>query len=798
MEATGVVPGAGEDELLEKDKHIELRVRVERAKLEQVLTDPKFTTDGKHIFEQIASRHSITSVSQDRNFKVGARAKKDPTVWIVGPKGCEVSLMAAKHDLDLLFDTKVNRICLKVEVPNEHHYAIIGRKGENQRAIMSVTGCHIHFPDVNKGRHAQKNQVSITGSPDGAEVARLRVRGLLPLTISFDVPSTVPQEEVCATPEIRAISEEYNVTIFFKRREPRGPLALVKGTRDRARIVEQAALVLLRHWTPNAEMPEYTLQVDIPTTVHGNIIGRGGANVQAIMASTNTTIRFPKANRESAVFISGEKSAVKTVHMYLQGLLTVFLVFELTDAPANVLFQTAAAQRSTVEDVLKSIETQAKIMLIIAKVKLDTITITLKGTEATMNQLYIARQMILLMCGVQGDFGMSNINVSRNDADMLSDDPEFAPPSDYALKTMQKLQSEIGSTTDHLWATNNGADNSANLSTTSSFDTATSTSLNGHVSSPKPLVTIPAPVASTSPQISAAAAATTSGQPISLSSSQHMQGIATLLDPPPQANTPEPIPTPPVEYHSPGVGALYDNVSDTNSPCASPSGRRKIASPEDKRRLAETILKNADYSQARTPTSYWVGGGLSLSMPEAELKKQLKPPKILGMDTLVESQSVDLRSRRETSPNPISAPSSPLRKSPSSSLSKISAPSPTGSTSTITSPSRLSDLGSKVEGPPDEAVVNYWSGIQTTSELLNKLDLPQYIPQFTEQEVDLATFLTLSDDDLREIGVNTLGARRKLALAIKELQSMRSSTQNQFLSDYMALKEGSTIVPPEQ
>lgn len=33
-----VSTGAGEDELLEKDKHIELRVRVERAKLEQVLT----------------------------------------------------------------------------------------------------------------------------------------------------------------------------------------------------------------------------------------------------------------------------------------------------------------------------------------------------------------------------------------------------------------------------------------------------------------------------------------------------------------------------------------------------------------------------------------------------------------------------------------------------------------------------------------------------------------------------------------------------------------------------------------
>ena len=33
-------------------------------------------------------------------------------------------------------------------------------------------------------------------------------------------------------------------------------------------------------------------------------------------------------------------------------------------------------------------------------------------------------------------------------------------------------------------------------------------------------------------------------------------------------------------------------------------------------------------------------------------------------------------------------------------------------------------------------------------------------------QIDLATFLTLSDHDLRELGISTFGARRKMLLAI--------------------------------
>jgi protein bicaudal C len=47
---------------------------------------------------------------------------------------------------------------------------------------------------------------------------------------------------------------------------------------------------------------------------------------------------------------------------------------------------------------------------------------------------------------------------------------------------------------------------------------------------------------------------------------------------------------------------------------------------------------------------------------------------------------------------------------------------------------------------------------------LEKLALSQYKALFAEQEVDLATFLMLSEADLRELGVQTFGARRKMVL----------------------------------
>ena len=42
---------------------------------------PRFTRNGEHVFETIGKKHGA-SVNIDPNFKVGARSKKDPTVWV--------------------------------------------------------------------------------------------------------------------------------------------------------------------------------------------------------------------------------------------------------------------------------------------------------------------------------------------------------------------------------------------------------------------------------------------------------------------------------------------------------------------------------------------------------------------------------------------------------------------------------------------------------------------------------------------------------------------------------------------
>lgn len=58
-------------------------------------------------------------------------------------------------------------------------------------------------------------------------------------------------------------------------------------------------------------------------------------------------------------------------------------------------------------------------------------------------------------------------------------------------------------------------------------------------------------------------------------------------------------------------------------------------------------------------------------------------------------------------------------------------------------------------------------------ELFSKLGLGKYTDIFQQQEIDLQTFITLTDPDLKELGITTFGARRKMLLAISELNKSR-------------------------
>lgn len=60
-----------------------------------------------------------------------------------------------------LWPFQSNRVTLKMDVSHTEHSHVIGKGGNNIKRVMMDTGCHIHFPDSNRGSNVQEksNQV---------------------------------------------------------------------------------------------------------------------------------------------------------------------------------------------------------------------------------------------------------------------------------------------------------------------------------------------------------------------------------------------------------------------------------------------------------------------------------------------------------------------------------------------------------------------------------------------------------------------------------------------------------------
>lgn len=68
----------------------------------------------------------------------------------------------------------------------------------------------------------------------------------------------------------------------------------------------------------------------------------------------------------------------------------------------------------------------------------------------------------------------------------------------------------------------------------------------------------------------------------------------------------------------------------------------------------------------------------------------------------------------------------------------------------------------------------------TVANFLKELKLTKYIPTFEEQDVDFSTLLTLTDSDLKEVGISLFGPRRKILTALsrwKEENNYYSNTE---------------------
>ncbi|KAM8881222.1 ankyrin repeat and SAM domain-containing protein 6 isoform 1-T1 [Synchiropus picturatus] len=205
-------------------------------------------------------------------------------------------------------------------------------------------------------------------------------------------------------------------------------------------------------------------------------------------------------------------------------------------------------------------------------------------------------------------------------------------------------------------------------------------------------------------------------------------------------------------YHSPHSSGGSNGVAGVNRESHNRSGGSadsvlsQIAA-QRKRAAGLIDVKTPEKQPSQTPSSAAVSSlpPPDISLPDIHAKRKLdikKRPQS-GNSSTSKSTSPTLTPSPSPTPKPPAGPGDSLSSASSHPRSKSSGGSSSG---TITDEDELSGI-------------------------LKKLSLEKYQPIFEEQEVDMEAFLTLTDGDLRELGIKTDGPRQQILAAISELNA---------------------------
>ncbi|RUS71201.1 hypothetical protein EGW08_021037 [Elysia chlorotica] len=132
-----------------------------------------------------------------------------------------------------------------------------------------------------------------------------------------------------------------------------------------------------------------------------------------------------------------------------------------------------------------------------------------------------------------------------------------------------------------------------------------------------------------------------------------------------------------------------------------------------------------------------------------------------------------------TSPNSSTSGSSSITPQRSS---RGRSTSSKGSTTSTLTPSPSPTPGKSVEDVPQtlDSLDEREGADDELASIMKKLSLEKYNPIFEEQEVDMEAFLTLTDEDLKELGISHCDSRRQILSAICDLRSGKGRERQQF------------------
>ncbi|XP_060521858.1 protein bicaudal C isoform X2 [Cylas formicarius] len=697
--------------------------------------------DSKEDLRDLATKlglNDVSDLSQER-FRVDRKKLEqmltDPHVRIAGRLE---DVNVAKNRILTILNTKCNRVTMKMDVSYRDHSHIIGKAGLSIKRVMQETQCHVHFPDSNRTNPNEKsNQVSISGDIEGVECARSRVRELIPLIFGFELPIMSKNVEPSSAYLLK-IQEQYKVEVKFKTRPKlHATLVTVKGVEWEVNQVKQATLLLMEFMCDDlASQIPVQMSMEISPHHYPIVLAKDHSNLKSIMQYTGCKIMIPDAQdpniptlTKSHVNITGTIDNVYKARQLLMGSLPLIIIFDLPDDTTDLKIK---------PEQIAEIQTSCDVIINIRhKANKTTRSCVIKGVERHASKIYAARNLILgndepaIQANIPPTYHIpastapatiehtipSNLNpmpISPLLSPMISPHWHYSPAS----ATGQQGPPFVGMTQQshffyNMMQQGMNQQNPPQTISSSGYQSIVTSSSDQGLLDNRPTSSL-----SSASNLSSISSNAVSSRGTSPSCYRNFSDTA-------HSTTPNEVsPEMPGECH--GLG-----------------GDKKFASPNtlsphdfETRRLAGMrIMQNRPSPGGlRYPNGVWSGYGISHTSPGGVLMDKFR-----------------------TREDEIWKPNSWRQ------ATGINYPS----TSTAMNTSNL------LEATPAHvwnkfASNGQWSDLPS---MLAAIKLEHYIPVFKEHEIDLTVFLTLTDSDLVAIGITAFGARKRILLAISELNN---------------------------
>ncbi|XP_067908579.1 protein bicaudal C homolog 1-like isoform X2 [Heterodontus francisci] len=679
----------------------------------------------------------IQHLSQTYNISISFKQRSRMYGATVIIRGSQNNVAAVKEGTAMLLEHLAGSlgsaipVSTQLDIAPQHHLFMMGRNGNNIKHIMQRAGAQIHFPDPSNPQ--KKSTVYLQGTIESVCLARQYLMGCLPLVLMFDM-----KEDIEVEPQrITQLMEQLDVFISIKPK-PKQPSksVIVKSVERNAVNMYEARKCLLGLENSGVAMtPNVPSAVTCPIglSCHGlDILASAGLGLAGLGFSTVSPLMIPPTTQATltSILLSGLHGYGQTTPSPPPGL-----------APMDIQISTLSPESD------------------------KTATSCINGHVKPSSAIYTR---ISTPCLADKVLSSNHSEVPRESAispqEQLTSKSSPGEGSNDAFVEVGMPRSPSHS------ANSNELKQMLNSPSTSVAKRQTLELLQGTKNTHRH----------------------TSDRLLSDSDSSATEGSATDKRAPGSERAAE------------RAAAAQQNSERLRlAPQSAYANIQVVAMMafdyEQKKLLAtKAMLKKPVVTEVRTPTNTWSGLGFSKSMP-AETIKELRRANHVSykptMSTTYESSS------------PVSLSRSNSRECIGGSSDSDNWRDRNGShgefTTSINSSkqknnpsehyltsSNYVDCISSLMGSNGCTLNNSFKGSELP-ELFSKLGLGKYTDIFQQQEIDLQTFLTLTDQDLKELGITTFGARRKMLLAISGLKRTFETHQETFWDSMSRLHQHS-------